>query len=134
MDEFKEIKGSLKQLREFAVVMAVFFSLLGGLAWWRGHFNVLWFVVSSAFIFSGLTVPNILKPIYKIWMGLALAMGWFVSRIILCALFFLILTPISLVMRITGKDLMHKRLEPDSKTYWVPVTRKADKLHYERQF
>lgn len=133
-DEIKKIKSGKKELREFGIVMGVFFGILGGLLLWR-HRPYLWAaVLSSAFFVFGFLFSQALRPLQKAWMVLAVMMGFVMSRVILTVLFFLVLTPLSLISRLLGKkylDLTFRRPEP---TYWNPVSTRKEKEYYEQQY
>lgn len=54
--------------------------------------------------------PMLLAPVYVVWMKLAFLLGWVNSRILLCVIFFLIITPIALIARIFNRDALDRRL------------------------
>lgn len=70
----------------------------------------------------GLTVPMLLKPVYRVWMALAVVLGFIMTRVILTIVYYLIITPIGLLMRVFGKDPMQRRLDPDAPSYWIKKT------------
>ena len=87
------------------------------------------------FIFLGFVMPTVLKPIQKVWMALAILMGYFVTGLILFLLFYLVVTPLGLLMRLFGKDVLKIHLDRKIPTYWVPREEcKFDKVRYEKQF
>jgi hypothetical protein len=79
-----------------------------------------WAVALGALLsVAGLAVPAILKYPYQGWMLVGHAMGWINTRIILSVLFYGIVTPIGLVMKLAGRDPMCRGFEPDAPTYRV---------------
>lgn len=86
-------------------------------------------------IVSGLVFPAVLKPFQKVWMAFAAVMGFMMSRIILTVLFFGVLTPIALVMKVSGKDLLGERIVKSQPSYWHerPAPEKPKKS-YENQY
>ncbi len=134
--EILEIKSDKKQLREFGIVMGVFFGIIAGLLLWKGRPAFpLWAGISVFFFVMGLTFPMHLKPLQKIWMALAVFIGWFMSRIILSVLFFLILTPISLIARATGKKFLDTQFRKNESSYWIDRSMENHpKERYEKQF
>jgi len=95
-----------------------------------------WFLGSGVglFIMSYVAYP-VFKPIHIGWMKLAFVLGWFMTRVILSIFYYLILTPIGLVLRIGGKDLLDTKINRDAKSYWIK--RKLDvfdSTRYENQF
>lgn len=126
-----------KELRRFGIIMAVALGVIGGLLLWRDRAHYVWFLILSAcFLLSGIAVPSLLKPVYKAWMTMAGAMGWFMTRLILIILFYLVATPIGLLVRVLGKDFLELKFEGGpSESYWIPrkeTGREAEK--YENQF
>lgn len=103
---------SKKQLREFGILIGLGFPILIG---WiipaiGGHFFrawTLWIGIPSLII--GFLKPWVLFYPYKFWMAIGLALGWINSRIILGLVFFLVLQPIALVMRVFGYDPLRKK-------------------------
>ena len=134
-DEIKTIESSKKKLREFGLTIGIFLLILGGLALWRhkAHANFL-FVTSSPFISLALVAPAALKPFQKIWMALALCLGWVMSRVILCVLFYAVLTPIALILRLAGKDLLQRRQGEKKDTFWTNHAINKPTQSYENQF
>lgn len=133
----KDKKINRVELRKFGITMGAILSLLGAIFLWRGRGCYFYlFILSMSFLFFGAVLPSLLKPIYKIWMTLGILMGWVMTRIILCTLFYLVVTPISLLLKLFGKDslgLKFKRNHID--TYWIPKENKRFvKSDYERQF
>jgi len=127
---------SSSQLRRFGFTVAVGLTLIGLLSWYRGHTSVpatLWTIGAVLFLL-GLIVPNCLLPIQKVWMGLAMALGWVNTRIILSLLFYAVLTPIGVIMRLF-RDPLDRRLHDGRVSYWVQKEPKPfDPKAYEQQF
>ncbi|HZG54061.1 MAG TPA: SxtJ family membrane protein [Pyrinomonadaceae bacterium] len=123
--------------REFGLLVGGVLVALGG--WWlyRGRYPTLsvalpclgaTLMLLGAFLPRSLVVPN------RLWMNLAGAMGFVSTRIILGVVFFLIVTPIGLVRRLTGGDPLGRRAAR-TESYWKPYTeRRADRKHYEKMY
>lgn len=80
-------------------------------------------------------IKKLLKLIQKIWMSLGVLIGWFVTRLILIILFYLIITPIGLLAKLFGKDFLNRKFDKTAGSYWI--IRKStgfDKKSYENQF
>ncbi|MCK4463958.1 MAG: hypothetical protein KAU58_06570 [Candidatus Omnitrophica bacterium] len=135
-EEIRDIKSGKNQLREFGLTIGIILGILGAIALWRGKPICLHLLVAAGiFIGFGLGFPKVLKPIHKIWMSFSIIIGFFVSRLILSALFYAVLTPIGLVMRIFGKDILDQRIDKNKHSYWqdVEVGIKSRKS-YENQY
>ena len=82
---------------------------------------------------AGLVAPRILAPAYRVWMKLAEVLAWINTRILLGVVFFGVVTPIGLVMRLLGRDPMRRQLEPNGESIGsARVPRPA--THMLRQF
>jgi hypothetical protein len=114
----EEIEGSSD--RSFGVVFAVVFLIIallpllnaGAVRWWSAG-------VSAAFAVVAFTVPSILAVPNRLWMKFGLLLAKIVSPIALGILFFLVFTPIGLVMRLAGKDPLRLKADPNVKSYWI---------------
>ena len=116
--EIKALRPGPKELRNLGLVFLGAFGLIGGFLWWRDSAAWPWLLaLAGLFGLWGLVWPAGLKPVYKIWLSLAIVLGFFVSRILLTLLFYLVITPIGLVMRLLGKDLLDKKIG-DRDSYW----------------
>jgi hypothetical protein len=136
IEEIKSIKSGKRELRQFGITIGIVLGLLGLLFLWR---EKEWFsyllIVSIVFLFFGLALPALLKPIHKIWMTLALLIGWLVTGVIIIVLFYLVVTPIGLLARLFGKDFLDTKIDRDVNSYWIPrKSIKFDKRNYENQF
>lgn len=73
------------------------------------------------------------RRIYRLWMFAALPMGWTVSHILLGSVYFGVLTPVGLAMRILGKDPMQRKFDRAAATYWSARPQDTDPGRYFRQ-
>ena len=136
IEDIKNIKQGKNELRKFGITMGIFLGLLGALFWWRDkYYYIHILIISSAFLFLGIFTPVLLRPIQKVWMTLAILMGWFVTRVILSVLFFVVVTPIGLVARLVGKRFLDMELDKNKDSYWISKERVSlKKEDYEKQF
>jgi len=136
LDELRGIKSGPRELREFGVTIGAVLIVIGDIAMARGRAS--WpCLLSAGLLFAalGLLRPAVLKPFQKAWMALGIVIGFFVSRIILSALFYGVITPIGLMMKLFGKDILDQRIDKDRSSYWLarPVAVKP-KESYENQY
>ena len=113
---------SSSKLRKFGTTMAVPLALLSGLAWWRE--SPAWvYLLGLAALFSllALAVPRALWPVEWVWMKFARWLSVAMTYMILTLTFYLVITPMGLLMRLFGKDPMERKFEPEKKSYWIPV-------------
>ncbi len=136
ISEIKKIDSSVKKLREFGFVVGGVFALLGVIIWLRGKAHFPYFLYPGiALVLLGAVIPKVLKPLQKVWMSLAVLMGWVMTRVLLTVLFFITFTPISLYLRITGKDLLNLRFPSREPSYWKLCQKKLHSpADYEKQF
>ena len=125
-----------RKLRNFGLTVGIAFGVLAALLLWRDRAHYVYFaVVSVAFLGLGLLIPTVLKPVEKVWMTFAGAMGWVMTRVILCVLFFAVFTPIGLIARLLGKDFLNLKMDKSAQTYWIyREARDLTKEDYEKQF
>ena len=125
-----------KTLRRFGMTMGIAFLVISLLILAKSK-HILWqtSIISALFFILGLIFPGSLKLVYVLWMRLAFILGWVNTRIILFVLFYLIFTPIGLVIKLTGKDLLERKIDKSRDSYWIKKEKKEfSALDYERQF
>ncbi len=135
--DLRELKTGARELRKFGLLVGGVFAVLGLVMWARGKGYFPWFLTPGACLLAfGLALPKALKPVYLGWMGLALALGFVVSHVILTAFFFLVITPIGLAARVLGKDFLRLKLDRQAPSYWMHRPQPGPKTpkEYERQF
>jgi len=135
-EEFKNIKETKKDLRKFGLTVGGVLIIIAALLFNFGKPLAIYFTVIGVLLFvSGIIIPQILKPLNKIWMGLAIVLGFFMSRLILTLLFYIALTPVSLLAKMVGKKFIDLKYDKSAKTYWEKRTIIQKKqIDYERQF
>ena len=84
-------------------------------------------VVSIIFLILGLINSKVLTPLNKLWFKFGLLLGKVVSPLIMGIIFFLVVTPIGLIMRIIGKDLLNLKFN-NKKSYWIEKTGPKSKM------
>jgi hypothetical protein len=118
--------------RSFGVVFTVFFGIIGLLPLLGAHSVRVWaLVLSGVFMVLTLVAPGYLAPLNRLWARFGALLHRIVSPIALAVLFFLVVTPIALLMRILGKDPLRMRLDPQAQSYWIvrdPPGPKSDSL------
>jgi len=128
-----------RELRNFGLVMAVALALIaGGYLWWYrdalGPAQTLG-VVAAAFLFLGLTLPVVLKPIYFPWMWLGRILSSITTPLLLGLVFYSMFTLIGLGMRLFGRDPLDRKIVPDQDSYWQRRTSSLlPREHYLKQF
>ena len=111
----------LKQLRSFGLLVGGIFLIIGcwpvvvvatDPRWWA-------VVLGGVLLIMGLLLPRKLELVYRGWMYIGHALGWINTRILLGAMFYGLITPMGMAMRLLGKEPMCPAFEPNADTYRV---------------
>src|SRR5215831_10971369 len=131
MDHNKETK----ELRTFGLMVGGIFLILSlWPALWRADEPRLWALIPGiVLVVLGLSLPRSLKPAHKVWMVIGHVLGWINTRIILGIVFYGLITPMGLVMRLFGWDSMRRTLVREAHTYRI-VRQPRPLSHMRRQF
>ena len=135
-EEFKNIKETKKDLRKFGLTVGIVLAAIGTLLFYFEKSSAIYFtVIGGLLILFGILLPQLLKPINKVWMELAIVLGFIMTRVILTTLFYLVITPIGFLAKIFGKKFMLLKYDKSAKTYWEKRSIIPKKqIDYERQF
>jgi hypothetical protein len=131
-----ETRDHVKELRKFAVTLFSAMGVLGAFFIWqeRDIGFVLWGIGSVALL-AAWVCPMGLKPVYTYWMKLAIVLGFISSHVILALVYYLVLTPMGLVMRVLGKNPMPLQPDENTQSYWIKKHRgKYDRQRYEKMY
>lgn len=113
-----EVKGSNN--RSFGIVFAAVFLVVGLWPLAAGAGVRPWAVgIAGAFLALALGRPSLLAPLNRVWTRLGLALGRITSPLATGLLFYLVVTPLGIALRVLGKDPLRLRLEPGAKSYWI---------------
>lgn len=126
-----------KELAWFGLLLAAYAGVVG-LVLWRitGALTVPGYVwgAGAALAMIYYATSPLRRPMFVGWMYAAYPIGWVVSHVLLAIVYFVVLTPIGLLMRLIGYDPMTRRLEPEAASYWTPRERPIEPIRYFRQF
>ena len=118
--------------RSFGILFSIVFAAI---AFWPllnlGEIRVWSVIVSSIFLILGLINYKLLYPLNLVWVKFGELIGKIVAPLVMALIFFLILTPIGLFLRLIGKDLLNIKLN-NNKTYWIKRDKKPGSM--KRQF
>lgn len=137
-DEVRALDESPRALRSFGLVVGGVLLAVGVLLWWRrGGGAWSWGLsgVGGLLVALGAVLPIVLKPVRTGWMAVAFTLGFVMTKVLLTLTFFLAVTPTALALRLVGKDLLHRRPDPDAVSYWLPRDDgRPDRESLERYF
>ena len=127
-----------RELRQFAGIwFPVFWAVVGLIVGSRtGHWQwpIALLGVAAVVALVGLIQPRLTRPIYIGWVSAAFPVGWLVSHLLLAAVYYSVITPLALLLRLAGRDKLKLRFDREAKTYWTSRPPPPSSDRYFRQF
>jgi hypothetical protein len=122
-DVSREWRNRPSSDRVFGLVFAAMFALIGLLPVISNRPQRMWaIVVAAAFLAVALTVPRFLRPLNRLWTEFGVMLHRVANPIVIAALFFGVVTPLAVFLRLLGKDPLRLRPDPAASTYWIERT------------
>ncbi len=126
-----------KEKRDIRIVFIIFSAIFEVVAWRHYPSNASYVLMGLILVLLPIIAfsRTLLRPVFKLWLKVAHAIGWFNTQLLLSIVFMLLFIPTGLVMRLFRKDPMKRKMLTE-KTYWEPYELEGlkDKSRYERQF
>ena len=124
-----------KTVQKFGFILAGILSILGLIAFLRGHeqYWVEW-PLAVLILFLSFSAIRILTYIYRFWMLMAEGISWVLLRLILGVFYYLILSPVGFAMRLFGRDVLDEKIDHEASSYWKKRGEKPAREQYERLF
>ena len=113
-------KIKISSNRNFGLVFFIIFLIVS--LWpltYGGSIRIWLAIISMVFLIFGLMNSKMLTPLNKLWVKFGMILGAIVAPIVMGFIFFLVVTPIGLAMRIMGRDILNKKYDKKKKTYWI---------------
>ncbi len=130
-----KLKDHPSEWRKFALVLAILIGLASWLSYWRGWGpRGLWMAgVAVILLLLGLSLarPRWFRPFYRAWMTAGFHAGRWVGGVLLTLLFLVGVTPLGLLLRLFGKDLLALRRRPDASSFWCEA---KDHRRFDRMY
>ena len=126
-----------KDLRVFGLTLALFLGVVGVLVGNRtGQWTIPIVVWSAALIQCALyyLIPSVQAMVFRAWITALFPIGWVISYTLLAAIYYLIVTPIGLFMRLLGRDPLQRQLDHTTESYWAPYIGAEKRSRYFQQF
>ena len=121
-------KIKISSNKSFGIVFFIVFFIISIFPLFKdGNIRIWSLIVAIIFLILGLVNSKILTPFNKIWFRFGILLGNFVSPIVMSVVFFAIVTPTSLIMRVLGKNLLNLN-KSDKKTYWIERSKIESKM------
>ena len=105
--------------RAFGLVMATACLLIAGVGFWADTSHWPFWLVASIALATGACLPAVLEPLNRLWFRLGLALHRVVNPFVMGFLFFVVITPVGLLMRFCGKRPLGLEFQRDTTSYWV---------------
>jgi hypothetical protein len=128
---------SRRELRAFSLMLIAFGLIVAAIVWYRTNSaNIPAIIAIVGVLVGGLgaVYPPAARPVYLAWMVAAFPIGWTVSHLVLAAAFYFVFTPIGWLLRLSGRDPMHRHFDRDAESYWEPRPEPRPPGDYFRQF
>ena len=130
------LRPEARMLRQFALLWLLFFAGIGAFQWLsRGNSGVAWMLAAIGGMagLPGLIAPRSIRWLYVACMVVSFPIGWVVSQAMLAILFYVIITPMALLFRLRGRDLLLRRAA-GQKSLWLSKSLPQDVRSYFRQY
>ena len=130
-------KPTRQTLRTFAIGLVVLACAYAGWQGWQGHLTHwrAWICgVTGAIGLVGVISPPLLRWLYVAWMVVVFPIGWCVFQVMLATLYFGVITPLGLLMKLIGRDPLQLRADPNAATYWTERKPSDDPRRHFRQY
>ena len=112
-------EGTREEVRKFGILFAVVLTAAAVYCRYTEREYWHWFLVGAgACLLTGHIAYRVLRPLYLAWMKFAIVLGWINTRLLLGIFFYLVLTPIGLVLKLSGKDLLDRKIDRQAVSYW----------------
>ena len=114
--------------KSFGIVFFLFFLIVSLFPLFNdGNIRIWSLIIAVIFLVLGILNSKILTPLNKIWFRFGILLGSFVSPIVMGVVFFAIVTPTSIIMRVLGKNLLNLKRD-NKKTYWIERSKIKSKM------
>ena len=136
IEDIRNIKSEKSDLRNFGITVGIILLVISGFLFWKEKesFQII-FAIGIILFLTAIVIPEVLKPVYWMWMIFAIILGWFMTRVILSLLFYIIFTSIGLTFRLFGKQFLELRWDKSKESYWnFRTNEQQQKENYEKQF
>lgn len=123
-------------LRWFAAIWLIWFVGLSYVSWaYRENVTAAIILIAIALTIGsiGLIHPPAIRIVFVTSIVVTFPIGWVISRLLLCLVFYCLFTPLGLFFRLIGRDVLGKRLIPESSSYWSAKSESKDLRSYFRQ-
>lgn len=138
LHEIKTVDTRPEAVRSFGFTVGTVLLTLGVVLWlYGGEVGVTEYILGGfggVLVLLGWGIPVVLTPLYRVWMALALVLGFVMNRVLLTVVFFGLVTPIGLLARVVRGDPLERVPEPEVETYWKPTEEERGTRRLEQYY
>jgi hypothetical protein len=123
------------ELKKFGLILGTVLAAWG--AWWLKNgssISIVFLIISLLILLMVLFRPVALKPVFSTSTALGRVLGWLSTRLILLFIFYIIIMPIGLWLRLSKKDLLGLKPQSETNSYWRPHQARFDKSQLTKQY
>lgn len=132
IEEIKNISSTKRDLKKFGISVGLVLVVIGFLfqvVWDNPTVYMILGGIGAFLILFGIIFPKLLLPIHKVWMTLAVVLGFIMTRIILSFLFYIVVTLVGLIAKLVGKNFLDIKIDKKKKSYWNI----REKIEYKKE-
>ena len=116
----RKTKIKMGSNKSFGVVFFIVFIIISLWPLLNGGQIKIWFFLTAlVFLVLGLINSKLLNPLNRLWFRFGMLLGAIIAPVVMGIVFFLVVTPTGLIMKILGKDLLGKKFKKNNKSYWI---------------
>ncbi len=117
------------ELKSFSLIFATVFAVVFVGVKFNYDYYPVWSLVSAVlFLMAAFFLPSSVKWLYHIWQRFGRLISGVVSPLVMGILFFCVFTPMALVLKVMGKDLLNKKIDKTQSSYWLPREKQPGSL------
>lgn len=126
MPSYKSIRRAYdsgrKDAQRFGLGLALLFSVLAAAAFFRGRPDIAqrYYPVALALAALALLFPPPLWPLQRLAALIIRGIAWLNTQVMLALVFYLVFAPVGIVLRILGRDMLDRKIQPNRDSYWIP--------------
>ncbi len=106
--------------KNFGIVFTILFILIGGYLNWQSEIITWWpFIIAAILLMLSFIKPTLLKWPNFLWFKFGMLLGAIIAPIVMALVYISTLVPLGIFIRLSGKDLLHIKIDPDSDSYWI---------------
>jgi len=129
------IQETFTEVRKTWIGFTILFAFFGSISFFKGTWWYPYLYSASAFFaFFAAVAPMALLPLFRLWVRFAMFLGWLNTRLILGLVFYLMITPLGLIIRLAGTDLLDEKIDKKAESYWKKRPPAPGPARYEKSY